>query len=408
MIYSSKKNELDKFLSLSESASSADLGHDKEDLIPNDTGFEGIDVEEYLGFNPELGVARDDELGEDTTYGDFFRDPVVMEAFTTHFDLTDKKTRQAILAMNEADQNSVLTALTSKLYDNIVAKVDDIDYGEIPSTKGDVTKLSNYTKLKECIDLLRNILREYKQDTAPIDAVALALANIESRKDMFGRAFRMDVELPIIMYNNMVLAVINGVSYMIATCIEFIKTPNKDTFQISLNKVAFAKTKSNLMYNNLKRFNKCCEKRDFDKSMDHIIKEFVKIHEGAAIITGFFASVGGKWAIAALLLMIIPFLREIVFFFYFVRMRVSEFFDLQADLLQMNAYNVESNATIDDSKKQKIVSGQLKVVEFFRKVANKFSINSKKAEVETEKEISAQSGNMKIDDVTNANVSVLF
>ena len=407
MIYSSKKNELDKFLSLSESASSADLGHDKEDLIPNDTGFEGIDVEEYLGFNPELGVARNDELGEDPAYGDFFRDPVVMEAFTAHFDLTDKKTRQAILAMNEADQNSVLTALTSKLYDNIVAKVDDIDYGEIPSTKGDVTKLSNYAKLKECIDLLRNILREYKQDTAPIDAVALALANIESRKDMFGRAFRMDVELPIIMYNNMVLAVINGVSYMIATCIEFIKTPNKDTFQISLNKVAFAKTKSNLMYNNLKRFNKCCEKRDFDKSMDHIIKEFVKIHEGAAI-AGFFASVGGKWAIAALLLMIIPFLREIVFFFYFVRMRVSEFFDLQADLLQMNAYNVESNATIDDSKKQKIVSGQLKVVEFFRKVANKFSINSKKAEVETEKEISAQSGNMKIDDVTNANVSVLF
>lgn len=407
MIYSSKKNELDKFLSLSESASSADLGHDKEDLIPNDTGFEGIDVEEYLGFNPELGVARNDELGEDPAYGDFFRDPVVMEAFTAHFDLTDKKTRQAILAMNEADQNSVLTALTSKLYDNIVAKVDDIDYGEIPSTKGDVTKLSNYAKLKECIDLLRNILFEYKQDTAPIDAVALALANIESRKDMFSRAFRMDVELPIIMYNNMVLAVINGVSYMIATCIEFIKTPNKDTFQISLNKVAFAKTKSNLMYNNLKRFNKCCEKRDFDKSMDHIIKEFVKIHEGAAI-TGFFASVGGKWAIAALLLMIIPFLREIVFFFYFVRMRVSEFFDLQADLLQMNAYNVESNATIDDSKKQKIVSGQLKVVEFFRKVANKFSINSKKAEVETEKEISAQSGNMKIGDVTNANVSVLF
>lgn len=407
MIYSSKKNELDKFLSLSESASSADLGHDKEDLVPNDTGFEGIDVEEYLGFNPELGVARNDELGEDPAYGDFFRDPVVMEAFTAHFDLTDKKTRQAILAMNEADQNSVLTALTSKLYDNIVAKVDDIDYGEIPSTKGDVTKLSNYAKLKECIDLLRNILREYKQDTAPIDAVALALANIESRKDMFGRAFRMDVELPIIMYNNMVLAVINGVSYMIATCIEFIKTPNKDTFQISLNKVAFAKTKSNLMYNNLKKFNKCCEKRDFDRSMDHIIKEFVKIHEGAAI-TGFLTSVGGKWAIAALLLMIIPFLREIVFFFYFIRMRVSEFFDLQADLLQMNAYNVESNATIDDSKKQKIVSGQLKVVEFFRKVANKFSINSKKAEVETEKEISAQSGNMKIDDVTNANVSVLF
>ena len=315
--------------------------------------------------------------------------------------------------MNEADQNSVLTALTSKLYDNIVAKVDDIDYGEIPSTKGDVTKLSNYAKLRECIDLLRKILKEYKQDTAPIDTVSLALANIESRKDLFNRAFRLDVELPIILYNNMVLSVINSVSYMIATSIEFIKTPNKDSFQIVLNKVAFAKTKSNLLFNNLKKFNNCCERRDFDKAMEHVIKNYVGMHEAAAIggaIGNFLGSsvAGPIMAVVGVLLVIIPFLRELVFYFYFTKMRVSEFFDMQADLLQMNAYNVENDNTMDENKKQKIVSSQLKIVEWFRKMANKFNINSKKAEVESEKEIIAQSKKMNIGDVDASNLSVLF
>ena len=411
MIYTSTKvqREIDKFRTLSESASSSDLGHDKEELSPNHTGFDGMSVEDYLGYNPdELGITRSDELGEDPAYGTFFREPIVMEVFTKHLNLSDKDTRKAVLSMNEADQNAVLTALTSRLYDNIVSKVDDIDYGEIPSTKGDVTKLSNYGKLRECIDLLRNILKEYKQDTDPIDTVGLALANIESRKDLFARAFRLDVELPIIMYNNMVLSVINSVSYMIATCIEFIKTPNKDTFQITLNKVAFAKTKSNLLFNNLKKFNKCCD-RDFDKSLEHIISEYVKVHEGA-VLSGIISNpiTGPVLAVAGIILTIIPILRELVFYFYYTRMRVSEFFDLQADLLQMNAYTVESDNTMDDSKKKKIVNGQLKVVEFFRKMANKFAINSKRAEVESEKEIVKQTKAVNIGELDGVNVSALF
>lgn len=411
MIYPPIKTqrELDKFRSLSESASSLDIETDKDANVHNPTrpGFEGMSIEDYLGYNPNdeqpEGLKNDDE------YGEFFRNPIVMEAFNNHMDLNDSKTRKAILSMNEAEQNSALTALTSRLYDNIVAKVDDIDYGEIPSTKGDVTKLSNYPKIRDCIDVLRDILKEYKQDPAPINEVALALANIETRKDLFARAFRMDVELPIITYNNIVLSIINSVSYMIATCIEFIKTPNKDNFQIVLNKVAYAKTKSNLLFTNLKKFNKCCDDRNFDKSMEHIINEYVKVHEGAVLGAITSSSwTGPVLAIAGVVLMIIPILKELVFYFYYTKMRVSEFFDLQADLLQMNAYNVENNSTVDEKKKEKIVANQLKISGFFRTMANKFAINSKKAEVEATREIEKQNKAIKIDELDNNNVSALF
>ena len=400
MIYSSKRANIDKYKSMSESVSSEDM---------NTNPFTDEDKKlTFADYMPE--VVNKDEYPVKS----YYIDPAVMEAFTMHFDMTDTHTRRTIMSMNEADQSSLLASLTSKLYDNIVSKVDDIDYGEIPMTKGDVTKLSNYDKLRECIRLLRDILKQFQQDTSPVDEISIALDNIVKHKDLFMRAYRLDVELPIIMYNNMVLSIINGVSYMIATSIEFIKTPNRDSFEATLNKVAFAKTKSHMLYTNIKRFNKCCSNKDFEKAMNHIISQYVSKHEGAVLGT-VGAAISGLWAssnifkigcVVALLTSIIPIMRELIFLFYYTRMRVSEFFDIQADLLQVNASNIENDETMDKTKKEKIVNSQMKIVNFFRNVANKISINGRKAEVEATKDIEASNRKMNIDDMSST--SVLF
>lgn len=403
MIFSNPKNTIVKEGAITEPI----VQHNEDSSAAK--GFEGLTPEQLYGFNPELGLTRSEELAGQPEYSEFFRDPKIMSAFTEHLDLSDSLTRKAVRCMNEADQHSVLTALTSKLYDNIITKVDDIDYGDIPMSKGDITKLTNYEKLRECIELLRGILVEFKQDTVPVDIIAEALANIETRKDLFGRAYKLDVELPIVMYNNTVLTLIDSVSYMIATSVEFMKTPNRDSFQITLDKVAYAKTKHNMLYSNLKKFNKSCKSGDFDKAMEHVLQNRVKrLSEGAVGVVGTLAAIGSA---ILLILNIIPILREMVFFFYYTRMRVSDFFDIQADLLQMNAYNVENNSTKDDEQKERIVSKQLKIVELFRKMANKISINSKKAEVDATKEITNTNKKMKLADVTDElpdSVSALF
>lgn len=396
---------------IGEDASSSDkVNHTKDQLTPNTVGFEGLTPEELYGFNPDLGLSRSEELSNGD-YSDFFRDPKIMKAFTEHLDLTDSITRKAVKVMNEAEQNSVLTALTSKLYDNIVSKVDDIDYGEIPSTKGDITKLSNYSRLVECVELLKKILKEFRQDTKPIDEIEVAISNISTHKDTFMKAYKFNCELPIIMYNNAVLSVITAVSYMIATSIEFMMTPNQDNFQITLDKVAYAKTKSNILYNNLKKFNSSVKSGEFDKAMNHILQNRIKrLDEAAAAITAF-AAIGGVVGVIAIITHIIPILREMVFFFYYTRMRVSDFFDIQADLLQMNAYNLENNDTKSEDEKERIVSKQLKIVELFRKAANKISFTGKKAEVDSTKEITASSKKMKLNDITDElpdSVSALF
>lgn len=385
----------------------------EESIVAHGLEKTAITPEELYGV--ELFSIQDSDKPDDA-YGDSqdvpspkyegYVNPKVRAAFTELLDITNKHNRRTVLALNEEQSNSVLSALTSKLYDYIVSKVDEIDYGEIPDTKGDVTRLSNYDKLRDCILTIKDILKEYNQDATPLNTISEALANLETRKDLFIRAFKSNVELPIVVYNNTVLAVLESVSYMIATSIEFIKTPNTESFTVVLDKVGYAKTKNAMIYNTLKKFNSSCKSGEMDKALKYIIDHKMKGYQEGAV-----GVIAGIATGLVMVLSIIPIIREMVFLFYYVRMRVSEFFDMQADLLQMNAHNLEQNEEMDKTKRDNTVTRQMAIVKRYRAIANKIMFTMKKAEVETSKEIETNTKAMNINDVSDSvpgSVSALF
>ena len=204
-----------------------------------------------------------------------YRSDAFQEAMKS-FDITDKMTRAVLLSVNEADQNAVMTSLANKLYQHIVDKVDDIDFGTIPLSKGDVTKIDNYDQLTDCINIIAEILQQYNQNTESIETIATALQNIIDRTDMFTKAYKLNIEMPIIIYNTMVLSVVSSVSYMISACIEFIKAGDNQGFQIALDKAALSKTMNNVLFKDLARFNKICGSGEFDKAMNYVINQNTK------------------------------------------------------------------------------------------------------------------------------------
>jgi len=329
--------------------------------------------------------------------GDYYIDrDLAMSAFQEHLNMTHS-TRKALIAMNEAEHNKVLTNLTSNLYDHIVKKTTDIDYGEIPKTKGDITKMSNYEDLVDCISLLRSIIKEYKQDTAPVDVLSEALANIQTRKELFDKGFRYDCELPILMYDNIVMALYTGTSYIIACCIEFIKAPKDETFTIALDKVAYVKNKDHLVYSSLDKFNKSCKSGDFDKAMGVIIEKKLKKFTGAVAAGIIAGTVVGIW----LVLNIVPILRELVYLFFYTRVKISDYCETQADLLQMNAYNVEHNSTIDPEKKDEISEKQMEIANRFRKVSNFIAIDAKRTDVKANEELQHTKKKLELEELEN-------
>lgn len=319
---------------------------------------------------------------KDFDYNSIHRTSQFNEAMK-RFDTEDTMTRSILLSVNEADQNSVMVALSNKLYKHIIDKVDDIDFGTIPKSKGDITKIDNYDQVTDCINILSEIIQQYNQNTEPIDTLSNALQNIIDRTDLFTKAYALNVEMPIVIYNTMVLSIISSVSLMISSCIEFIKLPDDQGFEIALDKVSTSKTMNSILFRDLKKFNKICANGEFDKAMDYVIKQNANNFSGA----GFAFGVSGVAVILGIILLIIPIIRELIFFFYYSRTKLSDYFDTQSSLLLINSYNIENNLNKDEKSKKKITNKQRKIADVFKKISNTLKVNNKVGEKKSTNEI---------------------
>lgn len=301
---------------------------------------------------------------------------VYTEACDKFFDFGDKETRDSLRNINEDDQSRVLMSLTTRLYDQIMNKVDDIDYGEIPRTKGDITKLSNYQGMKECIDILTDLFREYKQPLEPVDTIRSAINNLEKRTDTFRKGFMTHAEFVIFTYDSAALACIQSLSLMISTCIEFIKSPTDECIDLVLNNVAVAKTYRHLLFEDLKKFNAVCASGDMDK-----ILEFMMSKNGKENFLGGVGVAAGVILGLGLVINLIPLLRELIYFYYHIRVRMSDYLSVQADLLQLNAYNLEHGRVGKSvEERKKIAKKQQAIVDGLRKTANAIAIDCATAE----------------------------
>lgn len=196
------------------------------------------------------------------------------------FDISDTATRKLIVSVNEDNQQTqLLNALSSALYDKIVAKVDKIDFGTIPQSRGDITKVEGFDQTMECLNIMRRLVMEYKQDPKAVDTILTAIENVRSRKPLFMKAYHLNVELPMVIYNLIVAAIEQSVSFMIAVCIQFIKDPNTNTINAALDTVAYANSKDNMLYEQLVTFNEGCMTKDLDQVLNDVIKNGGRIKE---------------------------------------------------------------------------------------------------------------------------------
>lgn len=316
-------------------------------------------------------------------------------AVAEHIDLNDNHTVEVLAVMNEAEQNSLLLSLTNKLYGMIVNKIDSIDFGEIPNTRGDVTKLKHYDELRECHKVLRNIFQQFREKEEPIDTISFALDNLENHKELFMGAFAAKAEFPMSFYKTTTLAVINATSFMIAVCIEYIKSPKTEGLEIVLNKTGIAKVKDHLVYESLKDFNEACRKGD----VENALRPFVQNKSRGFAVT---AALGLKTVLVlgGVCLAILPIIKDLVYFFFAARARVSSYFDLQAKLLEMNANELRDNPnikTMDD--KNAVIRRQLQIAKDFHEISNFIAVDVKSSEIEANKQIKQDKKEYKVDEI---------
>lgn len=372
------------------------------------------------------------------------------------FDLSHDRTRKTIVALEDGEREQLLTTLTSSLYDKMVSKVDKIDFGTIPQSKGDITRVEGFDNTMECLNIIKQIVTEYRENTEVVDNVITAVNNLKDRKGLFTKSFSMGMEFPIMTYNLIVLAIEQSVTFLISVCIQYIKDPETKDIKMSLDQVAYNNTKSNLIYEQLVAFNNSCANKDLDRAIEEILSKkpvsakeaeefdidggstviinvgpnskvktnspFQKFDDGEDVsnkevlhddldkvqheISGF--AVGAMIAasiplavkvIKFLAKVLIPLLRRITYFFINSKVKFKDMLITQGELIEANAYKLKYSSTEDKRNKDKIAKKQLAVAEKLKAFGNKITIDNNTSSKKVNDNIKSENKKYKIDDL---------
>lgn len=268
--------------------------------------------------------------------------------------------------LDESAQAMTKNNVLSKLVKSCAARYKFIDFSEFDKSKGDVTKFKYYDTLSESLNLLFSTYKEVKEIALMMDL----FQRLHENRKVFKESFLNKNAVGVMIYNTMLLSIFEGTSYIIAAMVDFV---DKDGgIDIVIQKMQG--TKSKLMVKNLERIQK-----DYDELIKLVDESNIP---GNRMLEA--ASVGklvkGALSILTIGFKIIPAIRELLFMYYFARVKISDAAEIQAEFLKANAERLRSQG--DD----KVAAKQEKFAKFFSKIATKFAINHDKAENTATKE----------------------
>ena len=350
-------------------------------------------------------------------------DTEYMQIVSETYDLSDYATKKNLLFCNEAKRIDNLEHIVGNLYMHIKSNVAGIDFGTIPKSKGVVTRIDNYANVLDCIDSVHELVYNYKERTDIPDALSTALANLQQRERVFTKAFALNIEFPIMIYNMTVLAVVSSVSLILSSTVEYVKNGH-DSFAVSFDKTGYTKSRDHVLYQYVTQFNRNCDNGTLDKLMNDCIKnnltpmsestELEPVDEGLKEVIGTVGDIVGmaggtatavkvgkaamKFKPLKIVVMIIAAGFAIVSFVKLVckaafwimstSMKLSDWFEIQATYLQINAENLKyrDDRKDSDDHRKSVYQHQMKWVDRFKKLANFFALKDSKATKETEEE----------------------
>lgn len=328
-----------------------------------------------------------------------------------NMDISDRNTLKVMTTINESDQNQVVANLANKLYESIVSKVTDIDFGSIPGSKGDITKIPNYHDICTCLTTIRDLLIENRQSTEAVDIIFSSIEYLKRLRPIFEKGYNIECELVIITYNTISLSIVSASSILLSSMIEFIKDPNSGEFQICLSKIKKQNSKDGLLFKNLNKFNKACSKGEIEKSFDAILKAQRNIKESGVITEGIFSGILSTITILSLATCIIPIIHQLINMLMCLRQRLSDYFSVESDIIKLNAEHINYDYSKSEESRKKIIEKQMKIADNFKSFSNKLAIKVTKAEAEAKKEIEKDiSKKYKVDELMDEipNSAMLF
>lgn len=300
---------------------------------------------------------------------------------------TTFKDRNMIITMEAAEEERVDNVMISKLYELAIAK-SNIDFDTIPDTKGDITKYSGYNNMVDSLSLVKDLAKQQNVKIKEIEIIETAINNIVSYRAQFTKGFLIDKGFIQMLYNLLVAACVEATSVVIASYVDFVKSPTKVEFTIikGVSKISHTSIQS------LDQFNMSVKSGDFNKVISTIAND--KEHLLGGAVTGAMIPI----MILGGMAMIVPLLRELTYYFYYSRMKTSDFLHHQAMLLEMNKESVKGS-NLPAAKKKEVLRKQAQTAKTMNALADKIAVNTSGSEKMAKNQIEKENREINIKDV---------
>lgn len=280
---------------------------------------------------------------------------IIMEA-------SSKEDRQYMKTMSKNDIHQINGTLIQNLYASVI-KRKDIDFGDIPASKGDIEKVKFYPSTVESLNILAELYRKNSIDEPSVGEVKRAISNMKKFRPQFVNGFKMEHEFMMLTYNSLVMSVIDATSLLISSYMTYIVSADQ-TYRITGES---DKNRGFVSLENLRKFNVSADNGNMSKALTYMLDEGRQSFMGEEVL------IGG--AVIMCLLSIVPLIREIVYQFYCSRVKMSDYLTMQADFLEMNKLAVEASKKSPDERKT-IIKKQEAIIKQMRKTADKLMINN--------------------------------
>jgi hypothetical protein len=297
-----------------------------------------------------------------------------------------------LYAALESDQSyNITNTLITNLYKSALNK-EHVNFEDIPESKGDITKYSGYKSMADSLVLLREIAQKSNIKIEEIEIIQQAITNLTLYKDLLFKGFQLNKDFIILQYNVLVYACVEGVSTLISSYVDFIKRPDKIDFTVIKN----AKTNGWLCIDNLQKFNMCVKNGDFSKMLNTIINSGKESFLASSLLIPALVISG--------LMIIVPVIREIIFYFYYSRMALSEYLKQQSAFLEINKVSIQSS-NLSASKKGEILRKQNESINKLMKLSDKIKIDKATTDNKVKDALKKENTNWSVKNIESQNSS---
>ena len=310
---------------------------------------------------------------------------------------TTFRERNEIHALTESQHAKVSNVVLSNLYNSIIEK-GHVDFESLTVSRGRISKYDGLENMLASLQIVDEIANKSTVKVHEVKVIQDAITNLEGCSDLFEKGFKFNKEFIIMTYSSLVLACVEGTSGILSSYMDFIKRPDQIQF-----KILDAKGKPHQkLISILENFNNSVKSGEFRRTINYVLESegnnFVGLTATAAI--------GKSLVFLGGLAVLIPAIREIIFMFYYSRMKVSEYLNQQAMFVKAHKINVEMNSAIPAKKKQEILKKQEKMITDLNRLSEKIKVDYAVSSNKANSEISGANKKFTLND-TQATASAM-